>query len=247
MPDRLIRALVSEAIGTFALCFAGILAISAGNLSGNEGASSLTTVAFAHGLAIFVMVAALGANSGAHFNPAVTAGFVATRRMDLPRGAMYVGAQLAGALLASALLAGAFGAEVAADGTPAVADGITVWGALVLEAIATFFLVLVVFGTAVDERAPRAVFPIAIGLTVALDIMAIGPLTGAAMNPARAFGPALVSGVWDAHWVYWLAPIVGGVAGAYVQHAFLMERGAPTAKTAARGGPAPAEQRFDAI
>jgi glycerol uptake facilitator-like aquaporin len=167
--------------------------------------------------------------------------------MDLPRGAMYVGAQLAGALLASALLAGAFGAEVAADGTPAVADGITVWGALVLEAIATFFLVLVVFGTAVDERAPRAVFPIAIGLTVAMDIMAIGPLTGAAMNPARAFGPALVSGVWDAHWVYWLAPLLGGIAGAYVQHAFLMERGAPSAKTGARGGPAPAEQRFDTV
>jgi aquaporin Z len=247
MPDRLIRALASEAIGTFALCFAGILAISAGNLSGDSNASSLTTVAFAHGLAIFVMVAALGANSGAHFNPAVTAGFVATGRMDLPRGAMYVVAQLAGALLASGLLAGAFGAEVAADGTPAVADGITVWGALVLEAVATFFLVLVVFGTAVDERAPRAVFPLAIGLTVALHIMAIGPLTGAAMNPARAFGPALVSGVWDAHWVYWLAPLVGGIAGAYVQHALLMERGAPSAKTGARGGPAPAEQRFDTI
>ena len=244
MPDRLIRALVSEAIGTFALCFAGILAINAGNLSGSSNATSLTTVAFAHGLAILVMVAALGANSGAHFNPAVTAGFVATGRMPLPRGAMYVAAQLAGAVVASGLLAGAFGAEAAADGTPVVAETITVWGALVLEAIATFFLVLVVFGTAVDERAPRAIFPPAIGLTVTLDIMAIGPLTGAAMNPARAFGPALVSGVWDAHWLYWVAPIIGGIAGAYVQHAFLMERGAPTARTAERGGPAPAEQRF---
>lgn len=247
MPDRLIRALVSEAIGTFALCFAGLLAISAASLTGNPNATSLTTVAFAHGLAILVMVAALGANSGAHFNPAVTVGFMATGRMPLPRGAMYVGAQLAGAVLATGLLAGAFGVEVAADGTPVPAEMITVWGALVLEAVATFFLVLVVFGTAVDERAPRAVFPIAIGFTVVLDIMAIGPLTGAAMNPARAFGPALVSGVWDAHWVYWLAPILGGVAGAFVQHAFLMERGAPSAKTATRGGPAPAEQRFDEV
>ena len=243
MPDRLTRALVAEAIGTFALCFVGILAINASSLIGPEGTVSLTSIAFAHGLAIFVMVAALSANSGAHFNPAVTAGFMATGRIPAARGALYIVAQLAGALLASGLVA-LYDLNVVIGGTPTVATRlVTVPGALVLEAVATFFLVLVVFGTAVDERAPRSVFPLAIGLTVAMDIMAIGPLTGAAMNPARAFGPALVGGEWGQHWVYWVGPILGGIAGAFVQHAFLMERGAPSIRTGTRGGPAPAEQR----
>jgi aquaporin Z len=246
MPDRLSRALVSEAIGTFALCFIGILAINAGRLAGDPSISSLTTVALAHGLTIFVMVAALGANSGGHFNPAVTIGFMATRRIDPARGAMYIAAQLAGAVLASGLLTGLPGNAVA-NGTPKLAEVIFPFGGVVLEAVATFFLVLVVFGTAVDERAPRTVFPLAIGLTVVLDIMAIGPLTGAAMNPARALGPALVSGVWEHHWVYWAGPILGGLAGAFVQHFFLMERGAPSVKTATRGGPAPVEQRHGEV
>jgi MIP family channel proteins len=245
MPDRLMRALVSEAIGTFTLCFIGILAIHSAALTSPEGTVPLILIAFAHGLAIFVMVAALGANSGGHFNPAVTAGFMATGRIPLPRGAMYVAAQLVGALLASAIIEGGFAdSGLVANGTPAPAETVTWAGALVMEAVATFFLVLVVFGTAVDERAPRAVFPLAIGLTVAMGIMAIGPLTGGAMNPARVFGPAVVGGQWASHWVYWVGPVLGGIAGAFVQHAFLMDRGAPTAKTATRGGPAPAEQRF---
>ena len=243
MPDRLMRALVAEAIGTFTLCFAGILAINAGVMSGNENAVSLTTIALAHGLAIFVMVAALGANSGGHFNPAVTAGFMATGRIPLPRGGMYIAAQIVGALLASGIIAAGFDPDFVAVATPAPAETVTWAGALVLEAVATFFLVLVVFGTAVDERAPRTVFPLAIGLTVAMGIMAIGPLTGGAMNPARVFGPAVVGGQWASHWVYWVGPVLGGIAGAFVQHAFLMERGAPSVKTATRGGPAPVEQR----
>ena len=248
MPDRLIRALAAEAIGTFTLCFVGILAISAGTLSGQPNATSLATVAFAHGLAIFVMVAALGANSGGHFNPAVTAGFIATGRIPLPRGGMYIAAQLVGALLASGIIAIGFNDPgLVASGTPAPAETVTWAGALVMEAVATFFLVLVVFGTAVDERAPRTVFPLAIGLTVAMDIMAIGPLTGGAMNPARVFGPAVVGGQWASHWVYWVGPILGGIAGAFAQHAFFLERGAPSAKTASRGGPAPVEQRHGEV
>jgi MIP family channel proteins len=244
MPDRLIPALVSEAIGTFTLCFVGILAIHSAALTSPEGTVPLVLIAFAHGLAIFVMVAALGANSGAHFNPAVTAGFMATGRIPLPRGGMYIAAQLAGALLASAIIEGGFAdSGLVANGTPVPAETVTWAGALVMEAFATFFLVLVVFGTAVDERAPRAVFPLAIGLTVAMGIMAIGPLTGGAMNPARVLGPAVVGGQWASHWVYWVGPILGGIAGAFTQ-SFLMVRGAPTARTAARGGPAPAEQRF---
>ena len=236
------RALVAEAIGTFALCFVGILAISADIISGAEGTVSLATIALAHGLTIAVMVAALGAISGGHFNPAVTAGFVATGRMAPARGAQYLGAQLGGALLASLIVGYLFGLEVVGAGTPAIAPNVTAPGGMVVEVITTFFLVLVVFGTAVDHRAPRSVFPFAIGLTVALDIMATGPITGAAMNPARVFGPALVSGAWDDHWVYWVGPLLGGLLAAFLQHRFLMEY-APTAETAEIGGPTLSEER----
>ncbi|HEX6370609.1 MAG TPA: aquaporin [Longimicrobium sp.] len=236
------RALTAEAIGTFALCFIGILAINADAISGAPGTASLATIALAHGLTILVMVAALGAISGAHFNPAVTAGFMATGRMTPVRGAQYIGAQLAGAVLASLLVAYLFGLDVVRAGTPAVAPMVRSTGAMIVEAVATFFLVLVIFGTAVDHRAPKSVFPFAIGLTVALDIMATGPITGAAMNPARSFGPALISGAWADHWVYWVGPLAGGILAAFLQHRFLMEH-APSAATAEHGGPAPAEER----
>ena len=236
------RALTAEAIGTFALCFVGILAINVDAIGGADGAASLATIALAHGLTIAVMVAALGAISGGHFNPAVTAGFVATGRMTPVRGAMYVGAQLVGALLASLLVGWLFGLEVVRDGTPAIAPNVRATGGMVVEVVTTFFLVLVVFGTAVDHRAPKSVFPFAIGLTVTLGIMASGPITGGAMNPARVFGPALVGGAWANHWVYWVGPLLGGVLAAFLQHWFLMEY-APSLETAARGGPAPSEER----
>lgn len=242
MNDSPARALTAEAIGTFALCFIGILAINTDAITGAEGTASLATIAFAHGLAIAVMVAALGTHSGAHFNPAVTAGFVATGRMTPARGAQYVGAQVGGAALASLLLAFLFGREVVAAGTPVVAGNVHPLGGAAVEGVTTFFLVLVVFGTAVDARAPRSVFPLAIGLTVALDIMATGPITGAAMNPARALGPALVGGEWTAHWVYWVGPLLGGVAAAFLQHRFLMVMAA-SPETAAHGGPTPLEER----
>ena len=242
MSDSPARALTAEAIGTFALCFIGILSINLDAITGAEGTASLVTVAFAHGLTIAVMVAALGALSGAHFNPAVTAGFVATGRMAPVRGAQYVGAQVAGAALASLLLAFLFGREVVAAGTPAVANNVDPVGGAVVELVTTFLLVLVVFGTAVDDRAPKSLFPLAIGLTVVMDIMATGPITGAAMNPARALGPALVGGMWEAHWVYWVGPLLGSIAAAFLQHRFFLAQ-APSAETAARGGPAPAEER----
>lgn len=242
MNDSPARALTAEAIGTFALCFIGILAINTDAITGATGTASLTSIAFAHGLAIAVMVAALGAHSGAHFNPAVTAGFVGTGRMTPVRGAQYVGAQVAGAALASLIIAFLFGTEIVANGTPAVADNVHPLGGAAVEVVTTFFLVLVVFGTAVDDRAPKSIFPMAIGLTVALDIMATGPITGAAMNPARALGPALVGGMWDAHWVYWLGPILGGVGAAFLQHRLFLAH-APSPETAVRGGPAPSEER----
>jgi aquaporin TIP len=242
MNDSPSRALTAEAIGTFALCFIGILAINVDAITGAEGTASLTTVAFAHGLTIAVMISALGALSGAHFNPAVTAGFVATGRMTPARGGQYVAAQLAGALLASLLVGFLFGREVVAAGTPAMSSSVHPMGGAAVEAVTTFLLVLVVFGTAVDARAPRSVYPLAIGLTVTMNIMGTGPITGAAMNPARVLGPALVGGQWDAHWVYWLGPLLGGVAAAFLQHRFFLVM-APSPETAAHGGPAPAEER----
>jgi MIP family channel proteins len=208
--------LIAEAIGVFALCFIGILAITGAGIAGADGAANLASIGLAHGLTIAVMIAALGAISGAHFNPAVTAAFVATKRMSVGEGGAYWAAQLAGGLAAGALIAVLFDGNVVAGGTPDLNPEVGVGAGIVIEAVLTFFLVLVIFGTAVDERTPgKAIFPLAIGLTVALDIMAGGPLTGAAMNPARVFGPALASGHWDHHLVFWVGPIAGGlVAGA---------------------------------
>jgi aquaporin TIP len=235
------RALIAEAIGTSALCFVGLLAISSGAVLGGPDAAPLVSVALAHGLAIAVMVAALGHHSGGHFNPAVTFGFVITRRMDPVKGALYVAAQIAGAVAASAAVS-VFGVDAVVAGTPVPAHGITAGGVIVCEAVATFFLVLVIFGTAVDPRAPRSVYPFAIGLVITADILAIGPLTGAAMNPARVLGPALIGWAWDAHWMYWVGPLLGAAAAALLQDRVLLEP-APSAETAEHGGPAPTEKR----
>lgn len=237
------RALVAEAIGTFALTFIGILSLSNELIAGSPMMpASLALVAFAHGLTIAVMVAALGMHSGGHFNPAITIGFVIAKRMRMKDGALYWAAQLVGAMIAALLILWTTDVSAIMRGSPAVAENIGVGLAVILEAVATFFLVLVVFGTAVDDRAPKSVFPFAIGLTITIGIMALGPLTGGALNPARAFGPALASGDWHNHWVYWVGPLLGGALAALLQHGLLLGR-APSPETAERGGPAPAEQR----
>ncbi len=243
MNDDRVKVMVAEAIGTFALIFIGVLAIGAARIAGApEGIVNLASIAFAHGLAIAVMIAALGAVSGGHFNPAVTFGFVVTGRMPISRAALYWIAQLGGATIAALLLRQVIGVEFVAGGTPDLGLGVLPGAGIALEAVTTFFLVLVVFGSAVDERAPKSVYPMAIGLTVAMDIMAIGPITGGAMNPARTFGPALASGHWAHHAVYWIGPLVGGALGALIYHHMLMQ-GAPSPAVAQRGGPAPSEER----
>ena len=242
MPTDRLRSLVAEFIGTFALTFVGVLALGAQVVVGTTGVPvDLAVAAFAHGLTIAVMVAALGAISGGHFNPGVTFGFMVTGRMDPITGGLYWVAQLLGAVVASYLILSMAGIETVIAGTPGVAENVGTGMAIVLEAVATFFLVLVVFGTAVDQRAPKSVFPFAIGLTITLGIMAIGPLTGGALNPARALGPALAAGVWDRHFVYWVGPLIGGAFGGAVQHFLLMR--APTPQVAEHGGPAPSEKR----
>lgn len=237
------RIALAEAIGTFSLVFVGVLAIAAGPLVGApDGLVTLTSIAFAHGLVIAVMVASLAATSGGHFNPAITMGFVVTGRMPLSTGVLYWFAQLVGAVVAGLLLVVLIGGEATAFGTPDLGAGVPFGVGVTLEAVGTFFLVFVVFGTAVDERAPKSIFPMAIGLTIALDIMAIGPLTGGAVNPARAFGPALPSGQWANQLVYWIGPLIGGALAGLVHHFGIMEY-APSKPVAERGGPTPSEQR----
>lgn len=230
---------IAEAIGTFALIFIGVLAVVATDLIGIPlGPVNLASIAFAHGLVIAVMVAALAAISGGHFNPAITLGFVVTGRMALPRAAIYWLSQLVGATAAALLLVPLIGRGAVGVGTPALAPGLGSLAGIVLEAVGTFFLVFVVFGTAVDERAPRSLFPLAIGLTITVDILAFGTLTGGAVNPARAFGPALAAGQWADQLVYWIGPLVGGALGGAVYHFTMMER-APTPEAAEHGGPVP--------
>jgi MIP family channel proteins len=208
VPKDWIRLAVAEAIGTFALVFIGVLSVTVGF----DG--SLVGAALAYGLVVAVMVAALGHVSGGHFNPAITLGFVVTRRMNLPTAALYWGAQLAGALLGGLVVLAATSREVVIAGTPVVPDAVNTGAAILLELVGTFFLVLVFFGTALDERAPRSIYPFAIGLTLTVAVLAIGPATGGALNPARWFGSGVASWTWEDFYVYWIGPLVGGVLGA---------------------------------
>jgi MIP family channel proteins len=221
MRDAL-RHFIAEFIGTFALVFVGSGAI----LMAQQGAGSLGTVAAAHGLILATMITATMRVSG-HLNPAVTIGFLVTRRIEAGMAGLYVVAQLIGAMAAAYALKGLTPAELFTAthaGGQTISIDISFTQAFFLEAIATFFLVFVVFGTAVDERGPK-VGGFAIGLTVAADILAIGPLTGASMNPARSFGPAVASGIYTAQFIYWLAPIIGGVVAAVLYDQLFLRRG----------------------
>jgi MIP family channel proteins len=213
----------AEFLGTFTLCFIGQGSVV---MQQAAGTGNLLVVAVAHGLALAVMISALGVWSGAHFNPAVTMGFVETRRMSLTSAVTYWLSQLAGAIAASFLLRSVLPGEAGEAvhyGVPMLAAGVSVTQGLLLEFVMTFFLVTAVWGTAVDERAPK-IGGLGIGLAVLMDILVGGPLTGAAMNPARAFGAACASGVWTNHWVYWLAPMLGGVAAARVYKSMMSSR-----------------------
>lgn len=201
---------VAEFIGAFALTFVGVGAIAVG--------ADLVGVALAHGLVIAVMASAVGHISGGHFNPAVTFGFLVTGRMAFSLAIVYWVAQFSGAFLAALLLTGLLPdslTDPVSLGVPAIAGGIGAGAGLVLEAILTFFLVWVIFATAADERGTfKAIAGLAIGFTITLDILFAGPLTGAAMNPARAFGPQLVGGHWADAWVWYLGPLLGAAAAA---------------------------------
>jgi MIP family channel proteins len=217
------RHFVAEFIGTFALVFVGGAAIMIAKDTNSP--AGLLGIAFAHGLILAVMVSALMRISG-HFNPAVTLGFVVTRRIEIPMAGVYILAQIIGAIVGAYVLKWTFPFalfEATRGGGQAVALQVTGGQAFLLEFIATFFLVIVVFGTAVDPKAPR-IGGLAIGLVVAADILAIGPLTGGSMNPARSFGPAVASGVFEAQMIFWLAPIAGALVAALLYEYLFLRR-----------------------
>lgn len=220
-------AAVAEFVGTFFLCFAGIAAILGGTAAVGSNIG-LVGIALAHGLALSVAVATFGGVSGAHFNPAVTVGMLATGRIAAPNAAVYVIAQLAGATAAALICRAAFPEAAVSQanlGIPLPAAWATTPTVLIVEFVLTFLLVTAIFGAAVDTRGQAVkIGAFAIGLTVTFDILAGGPVTGASMNPARSFGPALVQGFWDWHWAYWAAPIAGAVSGAVVYDRIILER-----------------------
>jgi len=217
---------VAEFIGTFGLIFVGVGAITANHMSG--GASGLTGIALAHGLTIAVMVSATAAISGGHINPAITIGALVVGKIKASDAVGYIVSQCAGAIAAAVLIKLAMPADALSAvgmGTPALGAGISVGQGLVMEIILTFFLMFVVYGTAIDARAPKMA-GLFIGLTVALDILVGGPVSGAAMNPARHLGPALLGGGLQNLWLYWVGPVIGSVLAALVYRHLLEEKSA---------------------
>jgi len=212
------RSLVGEFVGTFGLVFVGAGSVVTDNLTG--GKVGLVGIAAAHALVLSVMVSAIGHISGAHFNPAVTFGVWVARRISLGLGGLYVVTQLAGAVVAGLLLRAVFAEVVWRPvhlGTPGLDGGTGFGRGVLLEAILTFFLVFAVFGVAIDPRGPfKGIAGFGIGMVLGFDILVGGPLTGASMNPARTFGPAVASGFWSDHLVYWIGPLLGALVAAAV-------------------------------
>ena len=226
------KKFVAEFVGTFALIFFGAGSICADQFlrSTNQGSVGLLGIAVAHGLAIGIMVSAIGHVSGGHLNPAVTIGFWVTRRISTFDALFYWVAQLAGGAAAAYVLRGVVPENtwrLVALGTPALTQDFTRTAGMILEGIMTFFLVFVVFATAVDERgAFGKIAGFAIGLTITMDILMGGPFTGAAMNPARSFGPALAARQWANHGVYWVGPLAGGVLAGWLYDAVFLRKAA---------------------
>jgi MIP family channel proteins len=221
---------VAELLGTFLLVLVGTSVASTSVL--HSGTYTAGFVGLAFGLALTALVAGLGHVSGCHVNPAVTVGLAVAGKFPWRFVPAYVGAQLAGAVLASLTVWGSYG-DVARDramlGAAAPGPGVGVWSALLVEVVITFLLVFVVCSVATDERVPKAVAPVAVGFALAAAVYVGVPVTGGAVNPARAFGPFLVSGQFPMPLVYLVGPLVGGVLGALVYDRLVRPAEAPTA------------------
>jgi MIP family channel proteins len=217
------RHFTAEFVGTFALVFVGGGAIITSPMLQVQAA--VVNIALAHGIILAILVTATMRISG-HFNPAVTTGFLVTRRIEPMMAVVYWIAQFTGAIIAAYALKGLYPAnivEMTRLGGQSISADVSLVQAIVLEAIATFFLTFVIWGTAVDPRAPK-VGGFAIGLAVTAGILSIGPLTGGSMNPARSFGPAVVTKIFQGQAAYWIGPIVGAVTAALLYEKLLMPR-----------------------
>ncbi|XP_051113321.1 aquaporin TIP1-1-like [Andrographis paniculata] len=227
-----IKSALAEFISTLIFVFAGSGSSIAFNKITHNGATSpsgLIAAALAYGLALFVAVAISANISGGHVNPAVTFGLFIGGNITLFRGLLYIIAQLLGATVACLLLSFVTGLSAPA----LTVSGESVWAALVFEIVMTFALVYTVYSTAVDPKKGEIgiIAPLAIGLIVAANILAGGPFTGASMNPAVAFGPALVSFNWTDHWVYWAGPLIGaGLAGVVYEVFFISSAPEPVSE-----------------
>lgn len=211
LAPRLARRLVAEGVGTFFLVFIGPGAVMVNAFT--HGTIGNTGIALAFAFVVTAMVAGLGHLSGAHINPAVSVTLWSRRHFPSAELLPYVAAQCCGAILAAFALRAMLGT---AGSSGATIPTISIPAAAAVEWLLSFVLMLVIMGTAVDERGPRGIAPIAIGLTVGLCSLMGGPLTGASMNPARSLGPAVAGQQWTAHWIYWLAPITGMIVAAWL-------------------------------
>ncbi len=226
------RAAVAEVIGTFMLVYAGT-AVAVGALLKNPTAGApydSTAIALAFGLILVAIVGALGHVSGAHVNPAVTLSLAATGKFPWGYVPAYVGAQLVGAVLGAIATWVSFGNAARTTANLAAtfpAPGVGDFRALIVEALITFILVFVIISVATDDRVPASVAPLAVGVALAACVFIAGPVTGGAVNPARALGPMLVAGKFTAAWVYIVGPIVGGVLAAVLYDRFISEADAP--------------------
>ena len=227
----------AEAIATYALVFFGPLAIILSVVAFGDGLSieSIIMISLGHGAAIGLMVYAFGHISGAHINPAVTIPMMITKRISVADGIGYIIFQLIGAVVAAFSLKAILpeiGAKVhfGTQTGPSELLNNSVMAGITVEIILTFFLVTVIFLTAVHKKAPAGIHGISIGGMVFLLHLVGVPLTGASMNPARTFGPAVVSGFWELHWLYWLAPIIGGIIAGVIMNYVFVNKAEPKTK-----------------
>ncbi|MEX1252931.1 MAG: MIP/aquaporin family protein [Dehalococcoidia bacterium] len=233
------RAVAAELIATGMFVFIGVGSVIAASFAGAADAAFIVSVAIAHGLGILLAVTVAGKISGGHINPAVTFAMAATGKMKVSTALLYVGAQLVGAILAvlllKAIIAGPaevnLGAHALSVYDPEIGGGLLddsvgngAGAGLLVEIALTFFLVFVVFAVAVDTKGFTYLAPVAIGLVIMADHLVAIPMTGASMNPARSFGPALVAGEWADHWVYWVGPLIGAAIAALVYEYVFLNR-----------------------
>ena len=222
------QAALAEYLATMMFIFIGAGAVVSSStwlIQGDRDPAQLVAIALAHGLAISMLVYSTMHISGGHINPAVTVAAALTQRIGMVRAVIYLVAQFAGGVTGAFLLKLAVPVVMEGSlGAHALAEGITPGMGLIIEILLTFVLVFVIFATAIDQKGVGKLAPLAIGFAILVCHLVAVPLTGASMNPARSFGPALAIGAWDNHWVYWVGPFVGGsLAGLFYRWVF-MER-----------------------